>query len=372
MSISRWNIILGLVFLLYLFSLQCSTENADGDSPQETKSGLSESTADTPPATGVNEVLVETVALTPKTMRSYILLSSTVETETMVDVYPQVDGIIEELLVEEGDRVTKNSLLLQLDDTEHKLAEQKAEVSFRKSEAEFNRVKESFEKNIVSEVEYETAKYTMQEAELNWKQAQQNLSYTRVTSPIDGVVAERWVHTGNRVQNGTKLFQIVGTSEKIARVFIPEKEISMVKTGQKTIIIAEFLSNREFQGTIKRISPVVDPNSGTFKVTVGISDPNDVLRPGMFVSIRIITSVHENVIAVPKNAIVYDGGLPFVYVVKNSIAHKILLQEGVSDEQYVEALDDLSEGDEIIIVGQSGLKDRTRVKVMPPLKAIKK
>ncbi|KPK95826.1 hypothetical protein AMJ80_03440 [bacterium SM23_31] len=370
MLLLRWNIIFGLVFLIFISLLQCSARVSEGD-PVKQESGES-SDPSSESSLGVNEVLVETIPVTAQTMRSYILLSSTIETETMVDIYPQVAGIIKELLVEEGDRVTKNSLLLQLDDTEHKLAEQKAEVNFRKSEADFNRVKESFEKKIISEVEYETAKFTMQEAELNWKQAQQDLSYTRITAPISGVVAERLVYAGNRVQNTTKLFQIVGTSEKIVRVFIPEKEISSVKTGQKTIVIAEFLSNREFQGTIKRISPVVDPSSGTFKVTVGISDPDGALSPGMFVSIRIITAVHENVIVVPKNAIVYDGGLPFVYVVKNSTAHKILLQEGVSDVQYVEALADLAEGDEIIIVGQSGLKDGTRVKVMQPLNAVKK
>jgi len=338
MLLLRWNIIFGLVFLIFISLLQCSARVSEGD-PVKQESGES-SDPSSESSLGVNEVLVETIPVTAQTMRSYILLSSTIETETMVDIYPQVAGIIKELLVEEGDRVTKNSLLLQLDDTEHKLAEQKAEVNFRKSEADFNRVKESFEKKIISEVEYETAKFTMQEAELNWKQAQQDLSYTRITAPV--------------------------------RVFIPEKEISSVKTGQKTIVIAEFLSNREFQGTIKRISPVVDPSSGTFKVTVGISDPDGALSPGMFVSIRIITAVHENVIVVPKNAIVYDGGLPFVYVVKNSTAHKILLQEGVSDVQYVEALADLAEGDEIIIVGQSGLKDGTRVKVMQPLNAVKK
>jgi len=370
MFVLRWSLIIGLIFTVYVSSLQCSAEKAEGNATQEESD--EDSSAD--PSEGefsAAQVLVETISLTPRTMESYILLSSTIETENVVDVYPQVSANVTELLVEEGDKVAKNSLLLLLDDTQLKLAEEKAEVNFRKQDAEYNRVRESYDKKIISEVEFENAKFTLKEAELVWKQAQQELSYTRVTAPIGGVIAERWVRNGDRVQISTKLFQIVDTSEKIARVFIPEKEISKVNRGQRAVIISEFLDKREFKGSIKRISPVVDPESGTlsgtFKITVGITDRNPKasgLRVGMFVTVRIITGVHESIIAVPKDAIVYDSGLPFVYKVVDSTAHKVLLNTGFSDEQFVESLGNLAEGDEIIIIGQSGLKDQTKVKTV--------
>ena len=108
----------------------------------------------------------------------------------------------------------------------------------------------------------------------------------------------------------------------------------------------------------------MDPNSGTFKVTIGVSDPRSDLRPGMFVSVRIITAVRNNVIAVPKDAVVYDSGLPFVFVIKENRANKIPLIKGFSDEQFIEAVEGLNNGDEIIITGHSGLKDRSVVNVV--------
>ena len=352
-----------VVSLVALYALQCSTQQSEGSVVEESNGdGTKEETSDSGPAG--TEVLVETIKLTPRTMSSYILLSSTVETESMVDVYSKIPGNVTELHVEEGQRVAKDELLVLLDDKELSLAEERAEVMFRQKESELKRVQESFDNNIISEVEYDYAKFTLLEAEVIWKQAKQNLSYTRVTAPIAGVISERFVKNGDRILNSTKLFQIVDTSDKIVRVFIPEKEIGAVRVGQEAVIITEFLDKKKFQGAIKRISPVVDPSSGTFKVTIGITDPRNLMRIGMFVSLRIITSIHENITAVPKDAIVYESGLPFVYAVRNNIAHKVLLKAGVSDELYVEAVSGISENEEIIIVGQSGLKDNTKVKVM--------
>lgn len=349
------------IFGVALF--QCSTQQSEGGSVGQ-ENGTTAVTGDSEKESDSAEILVQTITLNPRTMQSYLLLTATVETDDMVDVYPQVAGNVRELHVEEGDLVKKNDLLLTLDDRELKLVEQKAEVTFRKLESNLKRVQDSFDKKIISEVEYDNARFSLQEAELEWKKTQQNLSYARVTAPISGVIAERTVRNGERVQNSTKLFQIVDPSEKLARVYIPEKEIEKVRVGQKAVVNSEFLGNSEFKGRIERISPVVDPNSGTFKVTIEIADLENNLRIGMFVSIRLITAVHENVIAVPKDAIVYDGGLPFVYIVRDGIAHKQLLQAGFSDEQYVESTGGISADDEVIIVGQGGLKDKTKVKVM--------
>ncbi|MFC1513645.1 efflux RND transporter periplasmic adaptor subunit [candidate division KSB1 bacterium] len=352
----KWKLYLVYIAsgLMLIFSLQCVQGNAGENSTSETPQVQAT----------INEVLVETVPLSLRTLRSFILLNSTIETESMVDVYPQVTGIVKELNTEEARMVDKDGVLIKIDDRDFKLAEQKAQISFQKTEADLKRVKESFDRNIVSEVEYDNARFTMEEAKVNWEQAKQNLDYTNVVAPIGGVVTERLVNIGDRVQTNTKLFQIVDTSEKIVKVYIPEKEISSVGLGQKTVIISEFLDNLQFEGTIKRISPIVDPNSGTFKVTVDIKDPENKLRPGMFVTVRIITSVHEDVLAVLKDAIVYDGGLPFIFIVRDSIANRILLQEGFSDEQYVETLNDLTENEQVIIMGQSGLKDKSKVRVM--------
>ena len=348
-----------------ILTLQCSSGNSETSSPDNQRTRPKRTAGGERGAQTVQDVLVETTFLTARSINSFIVLSSTTETESMVDVYPQVPGIITGLSVEEGDRIAKDDILVQLDDREFLIAEETARVNFLKSESVFIRTNESFEKNIISKLEFDNAKFTMQEIELQWKQAQLNLSYSRVTAPISGIVTQRNVRSGDRVQTSTILFQIVDTSDKIARVFIPENEINRIKIRQKAIIVSEFLDGREFPGYVKRMSPIVDPASGTFKITVGIDDPENTLRPGMFITVRIITAVHENVIAVPKDAIVYDNGLPYVFKVEASLANRIPLKAGFSDDLFIESLDNFSAGDEIIVVGQNGLKDGARIRTLP-------
>ena len=119
-----------------------------------------------------------------------------------------------------------------------------------------------------------------------------------------------------------------------------------------------------FKGWIKRISPVVDPASGTFKVTVGVENTNNMLRPGMFVNVEIITETHNDVVLIPKTAIVYENEYMNVYVVRDSIARKIRLQPGFEDNQKVESLNEIKSGEQVIVVGQSGMKDETPVKIV--------
>jgi len=137
-----------------------------------------------------------------------------------------------------------------------------------------------------------------------------------------------------------------------------------LRTLQKHILVitSDFLSGQEFTGWVKRISPVVDPGSGTFKVTVGIRDQFESLRPGMFVSVRIVTDTHHDAILLPKQAIVYDGGDKYVFVLRDTVAKRILLKVGYDETDFIESLIGIKEGEQVIVVGQNGLKDGVRVR----------
>ena len=99
-------------------------------------------------------------------------------------------------------------------------------------------------------------------------------------------------------------------------------------------------------------------------MTVGVNDRFEALRPGIFVSVRIITDTREQAVLVPKNAIVYDGEEQYVFAVRDSIAQRILLQPGYESAVEVEALVNFSAGDRVITVGQNGLKDGARVRLV--------
>jgi len=221
-----------------------------------------------------------------------------------------------------------------------------------------------FQKNLLSKEEFEKAKYTKETALVQWEEAKLNLGYTKIKSPISGRVGERLAKIGKRIQPTDKLFSVVDNSQVIAVVYVPEKNINQLKIGQKAKVFSDNLGGQSFDAWIKRISPVVDPSSGTFKVTVGVRNRSNRLRPGMFVNVNIIIDTHKDVVLIPKNAVVYENEAMIVYVVRDGVAYKIRLTPGYEDNEKIESLQDIEAGEKIIVVGQAGMKDKTPVNIV--------
>ena len=154
----------------------------------------------------------------------------------------------------------------------------------------------------------------------------------------------------------------------IARVYVPGQYMNAIRLDQRVFVQAEFLDSLRFEGWVKRISPVVDPKSGTFKVTVGVTDASRQLRPGIFIEVQIITDTHLQATLLPKGAVVYDGGARYVFAVRDSLATRVKLHAGFENSQFVEALSGVEPDEAIIVVGQDGLKDGAKVRVVsgPP------
>ncbi|MCZ6819340.1 MAG: efflux RND transporter periplasmic adaptor subunit [Calditrichaeota bacterium] len=307
---------------------------------------------------------VETTVVTVGDISSFILLSSNLETEKMTDIYSRVQGIIEKIFIEEGDYVKKGQLLLQLEPDELAFREAKAKVDYEQEKNLYERKKAMSEKQLLSKEEFEMAKFSVAARKLLWQEAKLNLNHTRITAPISGVVGERLRRPGDRIQPSDKLFTVINNDEMIAVIHVPEKEIGVIKKGQKAFIKSQHLGDDQFAGWIKRVSPVVDPQSGTFKVTVGIDNKGKRLRPGMFVNVHVITDVHRNTVLVPKTAVVYQNENMHVFVVKDNIAKKVTLVPGYQDYEKIESRSGIDPDDKIVVVGQAGLKDGAKVNIV--------
>jgi len=145
---------------------------------------------------------------------------------------------------------------------------------------------------------------------------------------------------------------------------VPGQYLRNVRVKQVAQIESDFLQDMSFDGYVKRISPVVDPQSGTFKVTLGVHDRWEHLRPGIFVTARIVTDTHASTVLVPKEAIVYDGADRFVFVVRDSTAHRVKLDAGYENSRFVEARSQIDDTTQVIVVGQNGLKDQARIRIV--------
>ena len=312
----------------------------------------------------VEAVPVETAPTTTGEISSFLLFNSTIETEAAVEIYPRTGGLVRAVEVEEGDRVAKEDILLRIEDEERRIAALESEVNLRHLETNFKRTEEMFQRKLVSEQDYETNKFQLEQARLGWQKARLALQHTTIRAPFSGVITERHVQVGSRVEPGTRLFGLIKLDDMVARVFVPGQYLTQIRKDQRANITSEFLEDRRFDGWVKRISPIVDPRSGTFKVTVGLKDRWEYLRPGIFVHVQIVIDTHMDAVLVPKQAVLYDGGDRYVFVVEDSTACKIKLDAGFENSHFIEALSLIQPDTPVIVVGQNGLKDQARVKIV--------
>jgi membrane fusion protein, multidrug efflux system len=316
----------------------------------------------------VTAVPVEVSSVTRGDVHDYILQNATLDTEDGVDVHARVTGLVKKLNVEEGDKVAQGTILCSLEDDDYRLARDKARVSYDKHRSDFRRLEDMHEKQLISTKEFEEARFGLEQARIDWETAELNLKRTRITAPIAGVITNRHVRLGEMVSTTSPLFKIVNVTDKIVVVHIPERDICRVKQGQHAFLSTENARVKRFEAEIKRLSPAVDASNGTLKVTIGVNDPDDELRPGMFVSVNIVTETHQNALLIPKAAVVYNNGTPYAFFIEqDTLSRRVRLETGFSDEQYVEVLSSIIETDRVIVVGQNGLKDGVRIKVVTGL-----
>lgn len=341
-------------------------EQGEGEAADAAKadSTLADSAATDTLAKKIEAVPVEIALAHSGEISSYLLFNSTIETESSVEIYPQISGMVERVGVEEGDRVEAGDTLLYIEDEQLRIAAQEAQVNRDYQQTRFKRTEEMFKRKLISDQEFETNRYDLEQSRLRLVRAQIELEHAAILAPFSGVITERLVQVGARVGSGSKLYDLIKLDDMIARVFVPGQYLTAIGVDQEAVITSEFLPDKRFRGWVKRISPVVDPRSGTFKVTVGLRDRWEYLRPGLFVNVRIITDTHEEAVLIPKQAVVYDGGDKYVFTVADTLATRIKLQAGFEDVDYIEAMADIEPGTPVIVVGQNGLKDQVRVRIV--------
>ena len=297
--------------------------------------------------------------------------SATVESERTVVVYPQTSGLVEEVLAEEGDRVSAGQVLLRLDDDDVRIAHERAQVELRKLQSDSLRMAGLFSKGLESRDAYETVLYQVNRTRLNLDEAVLGLQRTRIRAPVGGVISARKVEIGNRVSPASEVYTVVAMDSLIAHVFIPGRTRQHIRVSQQARITSDMVPGYEIDGIIKRINPVVDPQSGTVKVTVALRDRQRKLTPGMFVNVGLITDSRAEALLVPKEALTYDAGQADAFVVRDSTARRTHLELGLTNTRQVQVVAGLARGESVVVIGQEGLRDGAKVRVVAePLRPV--
>ena len=310
---------------------------------------------------GVVAVPVEITEVVTGDIATYFTGTATLEAEEETEVVAKVGGVVKTIFVEEGDFVGSGQVLARLDDEKIAVQMEQATANLRKLEHEYERNRELFESKLISDQEFQSAKYEYEHQKASYDLSKLDLEYTAIRSPISGLVAERMIKVGNMVLANQPVFRVTGGNPLLAVLHVPERQIGKLSVGQVAGLRVDALRGEEFEGHVERISPVVDPSTGTVKVTVEVRDPSRTLKPGMFARIHIIHDVHTNTVLVSKDAVITEDRESSVYVVRDSTAYKQIVETGYVNSSHIEIVDGLAEGDTVVTTGKGNLKDSTRV-----------
>ncbi|MEM7503207.1 MAG: efflux RND transporter periplasmic adaptor subunit [Pseudomonadota bacterium] len=280
-------------------------------------------------------------------------------------VVAKVGGEVRRVLVEEGDDVKAGQLLAVLDGDRLRLEAAATEANLRKLERDYQRNIDLKDKSLISDGDFEKILYEMEALSASHDMARLELSYTEIRAPIDGVVSERLIKVGNTLDVNTPAFQVTSLEPLVSYLHVPEREYRRLKANQTATFEIDALPGLSFEGTVARISPTVDPQTGTFKLTLEVSDPTRRLKPGMFARIGIVSDRKADALQIPRAAVIGDAEVTSVFVVDEDRAELREIETGYADSGLVEVLSGLDDKENVVVVGQTALKDGAIVSVIP-------
>jgi membrane fusion protein (multidrug efflux system) len=266
--------------------------------------------------------------------------------------------------VDEGNMVREGQLLATLSDRDKQVKLQQTNVRVSNAKQELERKQASFNARIISESEFQKAKYELEVAIEERNAAQVELDRSIIRAPFTGVITQRFVEKGQNVNPQSQLFTIVDSDPLEAKVYLPEKEIFGLSPNQKVALGLNAQKDVMFTGTIRQINPAVDPKTGTIKVTVEVTKAPAVVRPGSFVDVKLETQRHDNTLLIPKRALMEETGERFVFVIHSGKASRRIVTVGFQDDQNAEILSGVNQGEMVVTSGQGALRDGTKTEII--------
>jgi membrane fusion protein (multidrug efflux system) len=388
-----------IIFLTLLFALSACSGEGGGDWGAGSKDKLDP----------VSMVSVAPAAL--GTVSAYITTSAVVESVAQADVYPQATGRVLKVFKDDGDPVKKGDVLAIIENVSLGANADRTESERERQAAETTKLRALFEKGAISEKELSDAEFLLTSANTSAKEAKHTFGETKLRAPFDGVVAVREVRVGETASGGKRAFQVVDLNRLRVVAALPEREMPRVSVGQTVALASAYNTAHTATGQVVRLSPVVDANTGTFRVTIALQPSQNTLRPGQFVEVKIEVEQHVAVLTVPRPAVIYEDGMPVIYRMVDPpvpeeteeeevepkagfwwfwaddektdpeeteeeeaewpkmAAERVAVELGLMDDQLAEVITGVELGESIVVIGQSNLMDGALIRtpeMLPP------
>ncbi|HJH59863.1 MAG TPA: efflux RND transporter periplasmic adaptor subunit [Bacteroidetes bacterium] len=317
-----------------------------------------------------------------------------IRAQQFVEVHARVEGYLEQMLFEEGTYVTKNQVLFVINQDQYKAKVDKVRAQLKKDEAQAQKAKRDlerlrplYEQNAASQLDldnavaaYETAEASVAMSKADLYQAEQELGYTIVRSPLSGHISERHVDLGTLVGTGGKSLLATIVKSDTVLVDFSMTALDYLKSKERNVNLGVKDSTRSwqpnisitladntvypFKGYVDFAEPQVDPLTGTFSVRAEMPNPNRVLLPGQFTKVKLLLDVRENATVVPLKSVMIEKGGAYIYVIRrDTTVERRFIELGPEFQNYVVVERGLGPKEYIVSEGYHKLSPGMKVKL---------
>ncbi len=319
----------------------------------------------------------------------------------LVNIFSRVDGYIAKIYVDKGDLVKANQLLVEIDHTDyvHAVNQAKAnllsakakvvqqEAAVRNAALTLDRMQALIKDQFVSQQDLDTAlvnrdaalalqdslRAQVQQMDVALAQAVTNLAYASIRAPFAGYIAERNLDPGAYVSGTTAststmsrgILSVHDVETVRTLIEVVEKDVPLVKVGQRADVRAEAYPNEVFEGRVTRIVQALNRATRTMTVEVDLPNKDHRLKGGMFARVEVLVGKHPQAIQIPLDAVSRLEESQYVYVVKDGKAHQVPVELGARAENRVEVVKGLAGDEQVIVSGKDLVSEGAPVQMQP-------
>ena len=308
-------------------------------------------------------VPVSIVEIQPVPMRDVIYLPGTTEAWQDVQVAADTAGRIEWMGPREGEKVNKGDLLIKIDVSALKAAMDHAAAQFKLADDLYQRRKRLYERKIIAKEELDQSATQRTLAATDYEQIKVRYNHGFPRSPITGIINYLYVDTGEFIDTGKPIADIVNIDRIKINVRVPELDIRFVLVGQQTPVKIDAFPERDLIGKVDFVAFKADPATKTFLVRTLIDNPLGDIRPGMIGRVAFVRRIITDALVAPLFALVDKGGERLVFVEENGLAQSRTVSIGVIVGDRVQITSGLKPGDHLIVKGHTEVEDGMKVSV---------
>jgi len=287
----------------------------------------------------------------------------TTRSREAITVTSRQSGIVSRIAFEEGQRVRAGHVLIELDQTERKAELDQAQANLDDARSQLQRARALRPSGNVTEARIDQLDSGLRQSEARMRQAQARLEELRIVAPFDGRVGLRQVSQGALIQPGQPVTTLDDTSRIRVDFSVPEIYVARLREGIMVDASSAAYGARRFRGAVKVIDTRIDPVTRSVRMVAEFDNPDDALRPGLFMTVEITLEERANALLIPEDAIEPVGDHSYVYVVRDGRAMRQEVELGARVPGEVEARKGVREGEVVVVRGLQRIRNGTPVTV---------